>query len=350
MTEPVDQHLDWMRQRNLRKDTIYQRRCALLRLRRRLGKDPALATREDLEVWQRSLALIPSSTRTELVHVTQYYKYLYREGLISADPSVFLIKPQLPQRFPRPMPETALHTALENAPADIRLMLVLAAYEGLRAGEMSRIDRADIIDGNTPPVMRIDGKGGRTRVVPLSARVLRELRMFGHAGRGPLFRRRDGRPGHVRPHRISQMVNDYLRGMGIAHTCHSLRARFGTEVYALTPDLRIAQDLMGHSSPATTALYVQGRDARSVRAVERLGGILMIHPTTKRKRANVPSMKSVTFILGGVLFVLGLGFGFIPVQSSGVNCGSVFVASDDAGMRGHDRRDTGRLRRATHVQ
>jgi integrase/recombinase XerC len=61
------------------------------------------------------------------------------------------------------------------------------------------------------------------------------------------------RPLH--PGRVSGLINDYLHSLGIPDTAHSLRHSFGTEFYRASKDIRLTQELMGHASPITTAIY-----------------------------------------------------------------------------------------------
>lgn len=57
---------------------------------------------------------------------------------------------------------------------------------------------------------------------------------------------------------MQKRANTYLRSVGVDDTFHSLRHRYGTQVYELSGfDLRLTQELLGHASPATTAIYTK---------------------------------------------------------------------------------------------
>lgn len=84
---------------------------------------------------------------------------------------------------------------------------------------------------------------------------------------GPLFGRGDRQPGHIPAHRVSQAASAYLHESGSASTLHALRHRFGTKIYGVSKDLRVTQELLGHSSPVTTALYAQWSPQAAVDAV-----------------------------------------------------------------------------------
>lgn len=265
----------WMRLRGLRPASIEAGGNALHRLERALrakyGVSLIEVTAEQLNAWQASLTLTAGSLASETAHAVCFYRWAHAEELIPTDPAVRLVRPKVPQRLPRPMAEEPLAVAIDNAPPDIRLMLILASYCGLRAGELAGLQRSDVQDTAVPPVVFIVGKGGRERIVPLSQRVLMELHAYRPQSRGPLFPRRDGHPGGNSPARVSQLVNGYLHELDIPDTLHSCRHRFGTRVYAGTPDIRVVQALMGHSDPATTAGYVAYSSAKAVEAVELLG-------------------------------------------------------------------------------
>jgi integrase/recombinase XerC len=177
--------------------------------------------------------------------------------------------PKLPRRVPRPAVDAELLQAITTAPRRVRLMLVLAGFEGLRAIELARLDRADILDTAQPPVMILRGKGARERVVPLSAPVLAEIRRYQPPHNGPVFERGDGQHGHNTGSRISQIVSEYLRDNRFTFTLHQARHRFATSVYRDTRDLRLVQELLGHSSPQSTAIYTAFASRAAEDAVRR---------------------------------------------------------------------------------
>ncbi len=93
-----------------------------------------------------------------------------------------------------------------------------------------------------------------------------------------MFRRHDGLPGPNKPWLISKLANDCLHRSGTNATLHQLRHRCLSLLYQETLDLRLVQELAGHSSPATTAVYTLVSPARAAQAVEAL-------PAPRRLRA-----------------------------------------------------------------
>jgi integrase/recombinase XerC len=253
-------HLDDCRDRGLRPATIAQRRRTLARLARHLGHDPDTATAAELASWHHDLtATVGATARASyLSHVRSYYRWLLDEGARIDDPTVRLVRPRLHRRIPRPISDTAMLDAIDRAPDPVRSMLILAAYAGLRAGEIAGLCREHVLDDQDPPALVVlDGKGGSQRVIPASPLVLGALLP---ADPGPLF-------GAVDGHTVSRRCNRYLRSIGRLETLHQFRHSFGTRVYASCQDLRITQELLGHQSPATTAGYAGWSMARAVTAV-----------------------------------------------------------------------------------
>lgn len=271
MTSPVENHLTWMRLRGLSPTTIYKRHRALLLIESQLGKPLLEATEADLQAWQEGLTGSVSYIASRLASCCQFYKWAtHTADLLREDPSKRLVRPKVPRGLPRPMNDLALETALRTAPADVRCWLALGAYGGLRVGEMSRLERRDVMDSLEPPIMLLHGKGGKQRIVPASPRVLFELRAYGLPMRGPIFRRRDGERGAPSPARISQLVNAHLHDLGIADTAHATRHRFATGTYQISKDIRLVQELLGHADPATTAIYAAYAQSEAAEVVASL--------------------------------------------------------------------------------
>jgi integrase/recombinase XerC len=258
-----------MRLRNLSPRYIEVRTITLRRVARQIGRDPLTATPETLRDWQQKRRVAPATLYGEISHLIGYTQWAWDEGLIGHDPCALLVTPKLSRRVPRPAVEAELLQAIATAPRRVRLMLVLAGFEGLRAIELARLERCDILESASPPVMILRGKGAKERVVPLSAPVLSEIRRYQPPHTGPVFERGDGQHGHNSGARISQIVSEYLREGRFTFTLHQARHRFATDVYRDTRDLRLVQELLGHSNPQTTAIYTAFAQRAAVEAVSR---------------------------------------------------------------------------------
>jgi integrase/recombinase XerD len=153
------------------------------------------------------------------------------------------------------MSDADVKRAMAVAGQPERCWIALGAFAGLRCMEIASLARGDVLDAATPPVLRITGKGGRTRVVPLSAVLSAELRDFLAHARGSLFSRMDGAGGPPSPGRVSERIRRVFKQAGVDGTAHMLRHRFGTELYRATGDIALVATIMGHRSMDTTRGY-----------------------------------------------------------------------------------------------
>jgi integrase len=175
-----------------------------------------------------------------------FYAWAIRTGRTLIDPTAATESVRSPNGVPRPVAEGVLSAAIETAKPRVRLMLLLAAYGGLRRAEIAGLHHGDIVDG----VMRIRGKGGKIRTVPVHDRIAAQLSTMSDT-EGYLFPGDDH--GHLSPGQVGRLMSAAL---GPGWTAHTLRHRFGTRLYAGSRDILQAQSLLGHSSPATTQRYV----------------------------------------------------------------------------------------------
>lgn len=269
----VTRYLDHLRVRNLRPWTIYNRRQALHRLSLWAGGPVLYLTEQDLQAWQaqRSKEIQPEPVRTELSNVRQFYRWAQREGFRTDEPTLRLEMPRASRRLPRPIRDAKLIEAMAAADIYTQAILALAAFAGFRACEIAQLDWSEVGIGDRSPQIRIvEGKGGHGRTVPISTALDSTLRQLPHR-RGPVVPRLDGLPGPAKPHRISSRANIFLHEMGIEETLHQCRHRFATVAYQACQDIRAVQDLLGHASPTTTAIYAASSSAVAVAAVEAAG-------------------------------------------------------------------------------
>jgi integrase/recombinase XerC len=200
---------------------------------------PQLRTYLDVSHWS---AETQKSARASVV---AFYRWAHAAGHVDEDPAAALAPITVPAGVPRPAPETALRKALARADHRERVMLLLAAYAGLRCAEIAQVHTDDLTEG----LLYVTGKGGKTRIVPLEHPEL--LAAFARAA-GYLF---PGKvDGHLSPGYVTKLLSEVLPD---GWTGHTLRHRFATRSYARNSDAFALGKVLGHSRPETTLRYVQ---------------------------------------------------------------------------------------------
>ena len=199
---------------------------------------------------------IDSRTRYHILSTLHgFYVWAINEEMTVQDPTVRIRRPRMRRVLPRPIRDEDLALALQEAPPELRAMILLGAYQGLRCQEIAGLERSDVFETSEPPLLRVlAGKGGYERVVPLHPEVMEALRCVPLPRSGPIFRRQHGSPHTAVT--VSQTLRKYFAELNIDATAHQLRHWFGTRAYAASRDIRMTQELMGHASPNTTAGYV----------------------------------------------------------------------------------------------
>lgn len=246
-------------------NTIYNRERCILGFMAWLGSRSVLeVAQEDIQLYLDGLKLKASSRTNYLSHFHALYRWASLQGLIDEVPTARIPRPRRRRRLPRPIADADLLRAIERAPGQVKCFLLLAGYAGLRAQEIAGLAGEDV-DREAGVLTVRHGKGERDRTIPLHPLV--EEALVPRLTTGPLFRSGQGLP--LRPHNVSHASNRYLKRQGIMSSLHCLRHAFATGLYRMTLDIRLCQEVLGHSSPTTTAIYA-GYDPASSEAVRRL--------------------------------------------------------------------------------
>ncbi len=218
-----------------------------------------------------------ASARTRarnLAAIRSYLTFLEREGLAEAAPARAVKTPKLPDRLPRPVDATAALRMARGEADDLEaepwIVARNAAVFSLMYGAGLRVSEAlSITKGEAPSAqndsrsLRITGKGGKTRIVPVlpvigqACDAYARLMPFTLETDDLFFR---GARGGVLDQRIVRRVTETARGrLGLPSTAtpHALRHAFATHLLAAGGDLRTIQDLLGHASLSTTQVYTR---------------------------------------------------------------------------------------------
>lgn len=265
----TDHHVTYLRQRNLRPSTIYQRRRVLARVSSSTGHRPLLALScEDLQAYLDGRPS-PEGVATELSHLRSFYRWAVITGHLEVDPTVRLVRPKTKRRLPRPTDESDVARITQLVDGRARPIVLLAGWAGLRACEIAQLRVEDILWAQKR-IHVVESKGGDESSVPLSVHLAEGLRSCDLPDRGWVCPRLDGRSGPLPPWMISKLANRALREIGVTSTLHQLRHRFGTQVQRAAGDVRRTQEAMRHRSIASTVGYTLIVNADVLDAVEQI--------------------------------------------------------------------------------
>lgn len=241
----------WMRAAGRPVSTIALRCYHVHRVMKEIETDPWSLTTEDLVIYLGGKTWSPETRRSYRSSLRQFYAWAQATGRRQDNPAALLPTIKLPRGIPRPTPDLMFRAALAEADDRSRLMVQLAAWCGLRRGEIARVRRDDVLPDLIGHSLRITGKGGHERLVPLPEDLARTLLA---APPGWLFPSPHRAGLHLTPHHVGKIVSALLPD---GWTTHTLRHRCATVAYASTRDLRAVQELLGHAKPETTARYTQ---------------------------------------------------------------------------------------------
>jgi site-specific recombinase XerD len=232
------------------------------------------------------IGLAPSSSARKLAALRALFASQREHGLIAQNPAELVSTPRRGSHLPRVLSAREAAGLLDgisvSAPLELRdrTMFELAYSCGLRAEELVSLSVADIdYDGEQ---LRVEGKGRKTRFVPVGEPAMAALRRYvesphgrraltdagADAGSGPrgapdaLFLSKSGRPLGTGDMRRRLRAWTHRTGIGEGATPHALRHSFATHLLDGGADLRSIQELLGHASVSSTQIYTRVESAR----------------------------------------------------------------------------------------
>lgn len=204
----------------------------------------------------------PKTLARRLSAIRSFYRFLLREGLARANPAEGVRAPRGGRRLPNVLDadEMSAFLALPEGggiAARDRAMLELFYSSALRLSELTTLcwGALDLDQG----LVRVDGKGGRTRIVPLggpAAQALREWRgETGGAAGSPVFPGRGGAP--ISPRAVQARMKLLAQRQGLWKRVHPhlMRHSCASHLLESSGDLRGVQEMLGHADIATTQIY-----------------------------------------------------------------------------------------------
>jgi integrase/recombinase XerC len=277
------------------------------------GRSPASVTRADLTGFLAGLyrRARPATLQRKVAALRSFFRYCAREGLVPADPAAALPAPRARRGLPRPVGVDDCQTLMEadgraalppRGPRGLerrlrdRALVETLYGAGLRVAEAVGLDvrDVDLHQGE----LRVLGKGGKERVVPLPAAAREALGAYlarrerPGVRAEPLFTSLRGReraagaqrarpappPRRLDPRDVRRVLERRARGAGLAERVspHRLRHSYATHLLDMGADLREIQELLGHASLSTTQRYTAVSAERLLEVYDRA------HPRARR--------------------------------------------------------------------
>ncbi len=271
----IDRFLDsaWM-ERGLSKNTLLAYRTDLMALARwtvAQGRPITAAQRSDVLGFiagRVEAGARPRSSARQLSSFRRFFRWRVRDGGASEDPTAQISMPKIGRPLPKSLTEDEVESLLEAPNTDDalghrdRTMLEVLYATGLRVSELVglRLGQVNLNQG----VVRVTGKGGRERLIPLGEESLEWLQQFIAGPREEILlekqtdfafptRRGDRMTRQAFWHIIKRYTE--LAGIHQPLSPHTLRHAFATHLLNHGADLRVVQMLLGHSDLSTTQIY-----------------------------------------------------------------------------------------------
>ncbi len=212
------------------------------------------------------------SVQRKLAALRSFFRYCITRGFLTSDPSAGVLSPKIGKDIPRVPSVDDVFAILETVEADgflgarNRAILELLYSSGLRVSELCALNLEDV--DMSSGWVRVLGKGGKERIVPVGGKALGALRdylserrtYFSKPGKrqaepGALFLNRLG--GRLTTRSVARMMDKVIAKIGMERRIHphSLRHAFATHLLSGGADIRAIQELLGHASLSTTQKY-----------------------------------------------------------------------------------------------
>jgi integrase/recombinase XerD len=221
--------------------------------------------------------LSSNSVARMLAGVRGLHRFWLFESITDGDPSSMVKPPKLPKRLPKAITISEIEKLIEASGPDPkkledgepdlarvrdRAILELLYATGARISELTALNLDDLVD---PTMVRLFGKGSKERIVPVGSYAQSALEVYLVRARPVLVKKGKGTPAlflNQRGGRLSrqsawQIISDAADAAKIQSEVspHTLRHSFATHLLEGGADVRVVQELLGHSSVATTQIY-----------------------------------------------------------------------------------------------
>lgn len=228
-------------------------------------------TRRAIERWLESLEHLATNSRCAyLASVRQFTRWLAVEQLVRIDPCQDIPPLRRARAVPRAQTTDAIAAVLGACETDRdRAVVWLMVGLGLRRAEVAGL-RWEHYDPRERLLLVVDGKGGHERLLPVPSGVASALGRIERTTGPIVASERDG--SHLRPATIGARVAEIMSRAGVKRaawdgvSAHALRHTAASDVLDVAGDLRIVQQMLGHQSLSSTAIYLRRASAGQIRS------------------------------------------------------------------------------------
>lgn len=206
------------------------------------------ASTDELDDWMQSNPAWSAWTRrTYAIHLRSFYRWANGRYL-HGDPTADMVRPRTPAGVPHPVTDNELAIALRRSPEPWFTAITLASFAGLRASELSGVNREHVTEHMIRIVRAKGGDPASVDTHPIIWKLAERRRP------GPLAAQSDGRP--INGKWLSDRSRKYFDRIGLPGvTMHRFRHWFGTTLLNGGADLRAVQEAMRHRSITSTQGY-----------------------------------------------------------------------------------------------
>ncbi|MDD3669291.1 MAG: site-specific tyrosine recombinase XerD [Alphaproteobacteria bacterium] len=243
----------------------------------------AAAKKEDVAAYVRQLAqqrLSPKTQARRLSAIRSFYRFLYSEDVVAANPADYVSAPKIGRSLPKYLSEEEVARLIAGARTNARLYTLLEVLyaSGMRVSELVGMPLRSLTRDNQ--TLFVVGKGNKERIVPLNAPARAALDAWLAAREAALQKGRAskwlfpsaGRTGHLTRDGFFKDLKALAPEAGIDArrvSPHVFRHSFASHLIAHDADLRSVQQMLGHADIATTEIYTHILQDRLQKVVEK---------------------------------------------------------------------------------
>ena len=205
--------------------------------------------------------LNPSSITRKIASIKGFFKYLCSNREIKSNPAISIVSPKLPKRLPKVLTTNEINNILNEGLDSFELALTELLYSaGIRVSELVNLEIKNI--DFKQKIIKVFGKGSKERIVPINSKCIkvlseylkkREIISLKYNSKPYLFLNSKGEK--ITRQAVYKIIRKQGEKINKKISPHTIRHSFATHLLENGADLRVVQELLGHSSIVTTQLY-----------------------------------------------------------------------------------------------